>query len=420
MEIYLDERTFDSHILDNKNGGIIAENFTYLLKNLMLFIDPQFEYKGVKKAKDVAGPVKGVLGAAGNKPGLKGGRRRMERGVREWKLPYNISFISTQVLNAIGEDIDVDVWKISHPLVVDPDLGEKYPTHTGAAKKPRGPYTVKMTARQDIINKKGTRTYVECDCEDFKATFYEELNDRGYTNTQSLPRSTGKRALAPAMCKHIYAIFDKEYRDIVGKAEKWIEDANASLFGGPTGQTSGAPATTPTQLTPFTTNAKVAITKQDALTLVKAELQKIHATFKNNPQAYFDPTPKRTLPYHQYMFFVIQVNKDIRAIAYRNKTLPGLAPKGPYAVLEIPNNPKIWAKFFSKTTSPNVKQAHPDFEILWNMIRELGPMPEKLQKKLEKQLGHEMHMFEDVEYMVDMSLIETKNSSILSSISELS
>lgn len=416
MEIYLDERTFDSHILDTKNGGIIAENFTYLLKNLMLFIDPQYKYENAKKAKDVAGPVKGVLGAKGNVKGLKGGARRMVRGTREWTLPYSISHVGTQVLNAVGDDIDVDVWKISHPKVTDTDLGEVYPTHTGKAKKPRGPYTVKMTARQDIINKKGTRTYVECDCDDFKATFYEELNDRGYTNAISLPRSTGKKALSPAMCKHIYAIFDKEYRDIVGDAEHWIEDVNAALFGGPTGQTSGT-TPTPQPAQPTTTNVNVAITKQDALALIKAELQKVHAQYKNDPKAYFDPTPKRTLPYHQYMFFVIQVNQDIRAIAYRNKTLPGINAKGPYAVLEIPNNPKIWAKFFSKKTGI---KTHPDFEILWNMIRELGAMPPKLQKKLEKQLGHEMHMFEDVEYMTDMSLIETKNSSILSSISELS
>jgi hypothetical protein len=402
MEIYLDERTFDSHVLDNKNGGILAENFTYLLKNLMNFIDPQYKYDSVKKGKI-----------------LKGGPRRMVRGTREWTLPYTITSKGTETgADVLGTKIDLDVWEINHPYVTDPDLGERYPTQAGKAQKPRGPYTVRMTSRQDIINRKGTRTYIECSCDDFQATFYEKLNDKDYTNPLSLRRSTGKKALAPAMCKHIYAIFDKEYRDIVAKAEKWVEDVNAELFGGPGAAPSGTPATPVITTTP-PTNSKVAITKQDALILIKAELQKVHAQYKNDIKAYFDPRSGKKFPYHQYMFFVIPVNETIRAIAYRNKAISGGIPKGPFALLEIPNNPKIWAKFFTRAAASTNK--HPDFDILWNMIRELGPMSPKLQKKLEKQLGHPVQLFEDVDYsMIDMSLIETKNSSILSSISELS
>ena len=430
MKIYLDERTFDSHILDTENKGIIAENFTYLIKNLMTFIDPQYKYEKVKQRL------------------LRGGPRRMKRGEREWVLPYTIDFVKTEVgAQVLGSKIDLDVWKVSHPKVEDPTLGEVYPRFTGrtpdvvpADKRlqiikgqpiSRGPYTVRMTARQDIINKKGTRTYVECTCDDFKATFSEKLNDESYTNPTGLPRHTTSKALSPAMCKHIYAIFTKEYRDIIAKSERWQENTNAELFGGP--DESAEEEEIQDDTTDVDTTVKnIAKTKQEALALIKAELQKVHSQHKNDPKAYFDPRAGMKLPYHQYMFFVIQVNKEIRAIAYRNKAISGGVITAPFALLEIPDNPKIWTQFFklakgSYTTRLDqngvgkaIANKHPDFEVLWNMIRELGPMPPTLKKSLEKQLGHEMHMFEDVESMIDMSLIETKNSNILASISELS
>lgn len=420
MGIYLDERTLDSLLLDETNTAVVAENFTYLLKNLMVFIDPQYKYKSVKRADDVAGKTPGVLGAAGNKAGLRGGRRRMTRGEREWTLPYTITSKGTKTEDDVfGSDIDVDVWEVSHGAVTDPDLGETYPTQNSSQKTgvvPRGPYTCKLTARASLINRVPTRCYVSCTCEDFKSTFYERLNDEGYTKSITIDRSTGKKELSPAMCKHLYAIFNKEYRKLVEETEGWVSDQSAVLFGGPEGteesgsEDQGGVSTVPTP-------SSVAATKEEAVALIQKELKKIHDKFEFDPNAYLDSRSKASGGgrHHLYMFYVVQVNNDIRAIAYRNNAIAGSTSKN-VVLLQIPNNPKIW-NFFTKRGA--FKSKHPDHAFLWDMIRSLGPMPQKVQKSVQKKVGIGVYMEEVEHSLTDFSFIHAGNSSILMSISEL-
>ena len=109
---------------------------------------------------------------------------------------------------------------------------------------------------------------------------------------------------------------------------------------------------------------------------------------------------------------IILLNGQLRAIAYRNRDKADVKYKNnsPMQLLAVPDNPKIW-QFFNK---------HTDHTKLWDMIRELGEMPEKMNNQIRKETGIGVYM-EDAEInVIDVSyLIEAKNSNILSSISEL-
>ena len=58
---------------------------------------------------------------------------------------------------------------------------------------------------------------------DFETTFKEELINYGYTNGM-VPPSKGVKKLAPAVCKHLYAVLRREYKDII-EAEPGAESS---------------------------------------------------------------------------------------------------------------------------------------------------------------------------------------------------
>lgn len=372
MVIYLNRDTLDSEMLDTTNMGVITENFTYLIKELSKYVNPNYKYKSVNK------------GAV-----LKGGARRVVRADRSEGLGYKyktaaskstISSRGTKTITAFGQKVLVEEWVVSHPDITDSDLGERYPTQDSNGN-PRGPYTCLITARIALQQHKATRCYVQCNCADFKATFYEKLHQQAYTNPLSLPASTGKIPQAPAICKHLYAIYSKYYRDIVRKTESGAV-SSPILFGGPAGSAPSAP------IAPI---LKVAKTKQDAITLIKKHLQDRFNVIKSNDDAYFDSRSKKAggSSYHKYPFYVTVINGYYR-ILYRNKKYTD--QKDNTNSLQIPDNKDIW-KFFNKKG---------DHALLWNMVKDLGEMPEAKQNAL--QPGRIM--------------FESK-SSILSSLSEL-
>lgn len=400
MAVLLDIKTFDSVVLDTTNVAYIAENFSYLVKNLIDFVDPK------------------LANAHAKYPEIVGGKRRVVRAVRgpQNGYQYNLDIGKfktksggTRVIDAFGTPILIEEWEVSHPHVVDSDLGETYPTQDSNGD-PRGPYTCKMTARVSLEKKTPTRCYVQCNCKDFQTTFYEKLNQQGYTNAQSLPASKGIKTQAPAMCKHLYAIYSQHYIQLVGGIEHGSVDQSPVLFGAPdtTGlQTPIVPPTAPVQEWP------VANSKQEALAIISKKLQQEYNKIKNNPDAYFDTRSKSAGggTYHKYPFSVILLNGNLRAIAYRNKTL---APAGnnnsPVKLLIIDNNPKVWR--FIKFAA--------DHQKLWDMIKALGEMPEAIKNRLKAE-GKKEPIFDDTVYnLTDLTyLSENSSSAILTSMSEL-
>ena len=344
MSIYINEKTLDSVLLDAGNMSVISENFKYLVDNLISFIDPN-------------------IGDHEEVPEIKGGQRRIVRALRGPQLGYQyktlankakITAAGTKTIKAFGTNILVEEWTVSHPYIKDEHLGEIYPT--ADKQGPRGPYTCLITARVALSRKKPTRCYIQCNCMDFKTTFYEMLNGQGYTNPQNLPASTGKKALAPAMCKHIYAIYTRYYTDIVRESEPTI-DQNPVLFGGKN-QPALAPAPT-IQL------QREATTKDEATLAVIKALRAEHKKLVNNIDAYLDMRTQRAGggSYHKYPFYVIS-NGGRYKIVYRNLNI------GKF--LNVPNNPDIWKWF-------NFKKDH---KLLRDLIFSLGEMPKKLQDEL--------------------------------------
>ncbi len=389
MAIWLD-KNLDSLLLDTTNVSVISENFTYLLKQLADFVDPAFQYTDV------------------NKPFLRGGKRRMVRGDRGEGLGYQyktaatkskVTNRGTKTITAFGKNVLVEEWTVSHPDVTDPDLGETYPASDKGG--PRGPYTCLITARISLSKRTPTRCYVQCNCQDFKTTFYEKLNAGGYTNPQSLPKSTGKKELAPAMCKHLYAIYSKYYRDLVNEVEGFVIDSNPELFG-----TAQGNATAQAQPSPVGLNV-VAKTKQDAIAIIKRVLSSEYARIHNIELAYKDSRSKQAggSNYHLYPFYVVLLNKKTRGIAYRNRDLAIGPSQGFIKLLNIPNNPNIW-NFFSSIN---------DHKLLWDMIKTVGKMPAQLQDKIKNQTGVDVYLENS-----DIPLyITNTTSNIISSILDL-
>lgn len=409
MTIILD-KDFNYLMLDTKNKGYLAENFTYLINKLIDFVDPA-----------TIDPTTG-LGRHKKYPEIVGGKRRIVRAKRGEQLGYQykteadtatVTSKGTKTIQAFGQNVLVEEWEVSHPHVKDSDLGETYPTQNPNGEA-RGPYSCLITARISLSKRTPTRCYVQCNCKDFDTTFYEELNKDGYTNPKSLPASTGKKALVPAICKHLYAIYSKYYTDLVTETEGYQINQSPILFGN---QPPAQAITPPTPPTPPSSAVQkvVAITQQDAIVLILARLKQEHARLKNDQDAYLDTRSKRYGGgrHRLYPFSVVLYNGRFSAIAYRNrsKSDPQYRNNAPLQLLVIPNNPKIW-QFFTKLA---------DHTKLWDMIRSLGEMPQKMNNQIRKETGVGVYM-EDAEIsMTDVSyLIEAKNSSILSSISELS
>lgn len=438
MIVHIDKNTLNSVVYDTKNVSYIAENFTYLLDNLAAYIDPSFSNK--HEGEDH----------------LKGGERIKERGKRSTGLGYNydnspsaapappptpvvpegeeyketidtnpeykevtdnatITKGGTKSINAFGTDILVDEWTVTHGDVTDPKLKERYPAKDSDG--PRSPYTCLITARVALEGKVDTRCYVQCNCKSFQTTFYEMLHGEGYTNEQSTIPAAGatggkKRLLTPALCKHLYAIIDNHYMDVIVRIENNARNQSPVL----TLLKAGKKVKLVKPVNPVAPPAPVvAKTRADAFKLIQARLQKEHARIKNTEQAYLDSRTRAHAggSYHLYPFSVVLLNGSLKAIAYRNKNNvdPTLPPtKSSVKVLVIPNNPKIWALVNKKG----------DSAILWDMIRSLGEMPEDMQDAIWTRQGYGVHMEMTEIEVTDFDYLTETSNSILLSISELS
>lgn len=184
---------------------LLVENFTYLLGQLKAFDDPAITYS-----------KQGM-------PNLRGGQRRIYRADNHANVFYNYAKEASTNLQAVVDvkfgstNIECDEWKVTHDHFTDPKLKEKYP-------KPETPYSVLVTSRKTLLDGTAQRYYVSCSCMDFETTFKEELLKYGYTNGVLVKPGTGKKKLAPAICKHIYTVLVKNYSDII-KAETGPEQS---------------------------------------------------------------------------------------------------------------------------------------------------------------------------------------------------
>ena len=402
MVIYLNEQTLDTELLDTKNVAIITENFTYLIDQLIDFVDPTIG----NKHKEM--------------PEIIGGQRRITRAMRSKGLGYQYQEAASKlitksggstIINAFGSNIQVEEWTVSHPHVVDSQMGEEYPTSSGG--EPRGPYTCKITSRGSLSKKIPTRCYVQCNCKDFQTTFYDKLNKAGYTNPQSLPASKGVKFQGIALCKHLYAIYSQHYSKLVHDIEGYKVDESPLLFGAQPGHEEGEILDQGGNLAPIV-STKVARNKKEAIDLIRERLKQEFDRLKNDESAYLDSRSKSSGGgrHHLYMFSVVLVNGNLRAIAYRNKDKADSKYKNNAAIqlLNIPDNPKIWSFF----------KAHADHKILWDLIYSLGEMSKKLKDSIQKKVGIGVYMEEVEISLTDLTYaIEAPKGSILSSISEL-
>lgn len=181
---------------------LLVENFSYLIQQLSVFVDPNIKY------------------AKAGLPNLKGGQRRIYRYDKHYQTYYATASIKktppTVKVKFGSSEIDCDKWEVGHPSFSDPKLKETYPTPD------EGHYTVLVTSKESLENGTAERYYVSCSCADFETTFKEELIKYGYTNGLVGGVNTGKKKLAPAMCKHLYAVLRREYKDII-EAEPGVE-----------------------------------------------------------------------------------------------------------------------------------------------------------------------------------------------------
>lgn len=178
------------------NKFILIENFSWLVSQLKAFSDPQYTYKRA------------------GMPSLVGGPRRIYRATNHSTYYTYAKIAKTtkkgRVKVSIGSDaVPCEVWEVTHVPFTDPKLKEKYPA-------PDTPYTCIVTDRAAIKNGTATRYYVSCNCVDFKTTFEQELITAGYTaDDPTLPAATGKKKLAPAICKHLFAVLMKNYASVL-------------------------------------------------------------------------------------------------------------------------------------------------------------------------------------------------------------
>lgn len=380
MVVYLNRKTLDSELLDTKTLGILTENFTYLVNNLIDYITPAPQNAGM--------------------PELVGGKRIITRALRGENLGYQyktaaskstISSKGTLRIKAFNTDVLVEKWEVSHPHITDAELKEIYPTHSSDGS-PRGPYTCLITARVALQRKKETRCYVQCNCASFKASFYEKLNAEAYTNPQSLPASTGKIPQTPAMCKHLYAIYSKYYTKLVQDAEGFIINPSPILFA----NTPVVPVAPTIAKTP----------KELALDAIAAKLQSESNRLKQNQASYLDTT-KNGYGYHLYMFSVRLLNGYSKVI-YRNAASSPNRNKAGLQVLEL-QDPKIW-KFFT---------TQKDHDKLWELIRKHTQEMVPVMKSNIKRLTGKAVYLEDNEMNTAIVALNEQKSSILNSMLEL-
>lgn len=226
---------------------LLVENFKFLLHQLDVFDDPQIAY-AYQGRKDLRGGVRRKYRA--NSPEFQGNETFTEvppqgtsttaqppvnplqpgasqQPTQPPQNPYTTYAQGAQIskspntntINFGTTQVECDEWHITHPDYKSKELKERYP---------KNEYTCLITSRASLKNHTAKRYYVSCDCMDFDTTFKEELLKYGYTNGMVQNPSTGKKKLAPAICKHLYTILIKEYQDII-KAESG-EDRSAEII----------------------------------------------------------------------------------------------------------------------------------------------------------------------------------------------
>lgn len=196
----------------------LVENFSWLIQQLSSFDDPNITYK---------------------KQGLqhiRGGARRIYRYGAHYQAYYAAATIVKTpppvVVNFGASQIECDQWDVSHPEFEDKGMKEKFPKPADAMKSDVNHYTVMVTSKESIKNGTARRYYVSCSCPDFDTTFKEELIRYGYTNGTTLPNK-GVKKIAPAICKHIYAVLLREYKDIIREESGPEESAEMSIVTEP-------------------------------------------------------------------------------------------------------------------------------------------------------------------------------------------
>lgn len=196
----------------------LVENFSWLIQQLSSFDDPNITYK---------------------KQGLqniRGGARRIYRYGAHYQAYYAAAVIVKSPppvkVNFGTSQIECDQWDVSHPEFEDKGMKEKFPKPSDVLKTDTNHYTVMVTSKESIKRGTAKRYYVSCTCPDFDTTFKEELIKYGYTNGTTLP-SKGVKKLAPAICKHIYAVLLREYKDIVKEESGPDESAEFAIVTEP-------------------------------------------------------------------------------------------------------------------------------------------------------------------------------------------
>lgn len=355
---------------------LLVENFTWLIQQLSAFVDPNIKYKN-----------QGL-------PGLKGGLRRIYRYNQHYEAYYQSAEIkkSTEHVNVnFGSVIiECDRWEVSHDTFEDKKLKEIYP------KPDTGKYVVTVTSRDSFKNGTAKRYYVSCTCHDFAYTFKEELLNYGYTNgTVEKPSGgNGPRKLAPAICKHIYAVIKREYTDVLDNEPGAQESAEiAGSLGIDT--LSGFDTTEPATEQPGPLPVVSKVPKSKKLTADKkldyeAAIRRSLKFFSNNMrdaiESYHNTRDVQTA-YKKYKFMVKhypsgyvivftnpQLNplrdktREKELVPILNKTAKGFSPTVDSIV--------IYTKFFSKEELMDMIRSE-SRAIQQNQIDRLGKLHSK-------------------------------------------
>ena len=364
---------------------ILVENFTFLLGQLAAFDDPQFTYKNM------------------GRPDLRGGERRKYREYVDFAANVQITKSpSPQIVNLNGVNIECDEFHVLHDTYKNPELKEKYPANG---------YQVLITSKEDFDNKTAQKYYVSCECQDFNTTFKEELIKYGYTAGTTLP-STGKKKLAPAICKHIYSILIKEYKDVIEDEKGVAISANVITWPKAKPQISPhtiIPPTTPpaTQIAPQQpipgqplTPASNPKKKADYEKVIRKSLKFLNNTMPNNVDIYKN-SRQADNSYKKYKFMVknypqgsviVFTNpllnpfrdkvKDKEIVPLINRTARGTLPFGDAVI--------VYTKYFNKQEL---------LQFIREESREIQPNQiEKLNKTIKKYTLTESMEVLDTDY----------------------
>ena len=265
---------------------ILFENFSWLIGQLKSFVDPNISYS-----------KQGM-------PSLKGGNRRIYRYQQHYDLYYKAASVKKTPppvnINFGSSIIECDKWLVTHSEFEDPQLKEKFPV-------PTKPYSVLITSKHSLENGTAKRYYVSCSCMDFDTTFKQELINYGYTSDDgSLPPATGTKKLAPAICKHIYAVLMLEYADLIKKIDITPEQS-AEIYPS---QSSTAPQLTTSASSEAKTEAKRNILK--TLSFLSNRMSNSVEVYKNT---------RSTSPAYKKYKFMIRKYPQGYAIVFTNPLL---------------------------------------------------------------------------------------------------